>query len=57
LPDKKMGRPKSDNPMNERLTIRMDKETSNILNNYCSKKGIEKAEGVRDGIHRLKDDK
>jgi len=41
-----MGRPKSDNPMNERLTIRMDKETSNTLNNYCSKKGVEMLEMV-----------
>ena len=51
-----MGRPKSDNPKNERITIRMDSETSDILNSYCSEKGLDKAEGVRDGIHRLKDD-
>jgi len=34
----------------------MDKETSDILNLYCSKNGIDKAEGVRVGIHKLKDD-
>ena len=57
MPNKKMGRPKSDNPMNERITIRMDKETSNILNSYCYKNNLDKADGVRVGIHRLKDGK
>lgn len=51
-----MGRPKIENPMDERITIRMNKETSKILNEYCEINNLEKAEGVRHGIQKLKDD-
>lgn len=49
------GRPKSDNPKSDRITVRLDKECSDILNNYCEKEGIERAEGIRRGIKLLKD--
>ena len=51
-----MGRPKIENPMSERITIRMNKETASILDQYCEKKKLDRAEGVRDGIHKLKGD-
>lgn len=49
------GRP-TDNPKNERITVRLDNESSEILNNYCEQKGVERAEAIRCGIKKLKDD-
>lgn len=49
---KKMGRP-TDNPKCERITIRLDKEASEILAKFCKANGIEKAEAVRIAIKRL----
>lgn len=54
MPNKKMGRP-TDNPKGSRITIRLDEESKNILEKYCEKEGIDKAEGVRRGIKLLKD--
>lgn len=48
------GRPPIENPKSERITVRLDKEHSEILNNYCRKNGVERAEAVREGIKRLK---
>lgn len=48
------GRPKSDNPKSERITVRLDKETSSILKTYCEKENVEKAEAIRRGIKKLK---
>jgi len=48
------GRPKSDNPKSERITVRLDSETSQILNTYCEQESIERAEGIRRGIQKLK---
>jgi len=50
------GRPPIDNPKGERITVRIDTETSNILNEYCKQENIERAEAVRKGIKKLKDD-
>ncbi len=50
------GRPKIDNPKTERITVRLDIESSKTLNEYCKKKNVEKAEAVRIGIARLKSD-
>ena len=55
LGTKKMGRP-TDNPKRHEIKARIDDETSQILNDYCSQKNKSKAEGIRDGIHRLKPD-
>lgn len=52
---KKMGRP-TDNPKDSaKLTVRLDKETNTILNDYCNKMKINKAEGIRRGIKLLKE--
>ena len=47
------GRPKSENPKNERITIRLDNDTLKKLNAYCLKENIDKAEAVRRGINKL----
>ena len=48
------GRPKIDNPKSERITVRLDKESVEILELYCKEKNVEKAEAVRRGISWLK---
>lgn len=50
------GRPKIDNPMNERITVRLDKDSSKILSKYCEQERVEKAEAIRRGISKLKSD-
>lgn len=50
------GRPKSDNPKSEAIHVRLDKETNNILDDYCNQEKIAKTEGIRRGIHRLRSD-
>lgn len=50
-----MGRPKSDNPKSEQVTVRLDREHSKILKDYCDKEKIEKAEAIRRGIRKLKE--
>lgn len=50
---KKMGRP-TNNPKVTRITVRMDEETSKILDNYCEQENVERAEAVRRGIKGLK---
>lgn len=52
---KKMGRP-TDNPKNVRITVRLDEECSQILNNYCGQEKVEKAEAIRRSIYKLKSD-
>lgn len=48
------GRPKSDNPKSNPIHVRLDDETMDILENYCSQKNIPKTEGIRRGIQELK---
>lgn len=47
------GRPKLDNPINIRTSVRLDKETDEKLNQYCKKHGIAKGEAIRKGVHLL----
>lgn len=49
----KTGRPKIENPMNERVTVRLDEKSSKILFEYCKQENIEKAEAIRRGISKL----
>lgn len=51
------GRPKVDNPINIRTSVRLDAETDNRLNEYCKAHGITKGEAVRKGVHLLLDQK
>ena len=47
------GRPKAENPLNVDVKVRLDKETSDKLDEYCKSHGITKAEAVRKGVHLL----
>lgn len=47
------GRPPIDNPKSERITVRINKEHSEILNKYCKENKVDRAEAVREGIKRL----
>lgn len=47
------GRPKVENPINIRTSVRLDKETDDRLNDYCLKNGISKGEAIRKGVHIL----
>ena len=53
--EKKMGRPTT-NPKHTPIHVRLDAECEEILSEYCFKRGITKAEGVRRGIQKLKDE-
>lgn len=50
---KKMGRPKSDNPKDIDLKVRIDKATNEELLAYCEANDITRAEAVRQGITML----
>lgn len=49
------GRP-TDNPKKERITVRLDEESSKILDKYCKQEIIERAEAIRRGVKKLKGD-
>ena len=48
-----MGRP-TDNPKNDKITVRLDEEAASILKCYCEQENIEKGEATRRGIKRLR---
>jgi metal-responsive CopG/Arc/MetJ family transcriptional regulator len=52
LDKNKIGRP-TDKPKTTQLAIRFDKETLQILDEYCSLKKISRAEGVRKAVRTL----
>lgn len=47
------GRPKLENPINIRTSVRLDKETDDKLNAYCKEHNISKGEAIRKGVHLL----
>lgn len=51
----KMGRP-TDNPKDKTLFVRLDNESSEVLEAYCEQRHVAKAEAARRGIKKLKDD-
>lgn len=51
---KKSGRPFSDNPKSVKLTIRIDNNEAQILDDYCERKNKNRADGVREAIRDLK---
>ncbi|MCG8485308.1 MAG: hypothetical protein MJA31_18515 [Clostridia bacterium] len=53
---KKIGRP-TDSPKVLRITARVDEKVFNILDDYCKKHDIGIAEGVRQAIIQLNDQK
>lgn len=49
------GRP-TDNPKIKRITVRLDDESSKILDDYCSQETVDRAEAIRRGVKKLKVD-
>lgn len=49
----KIGRPKIDNPINIRTSVRLDAETDKKLIEYCKKNNMTKGEAIRMGVHLL----
>jgi len=56
MPQKKMGRPLSDNPLNERLYLRVDDETKAMLDECTKVLETTRSEVVRKGIKKVHDD-
>jgi len=50
------GRP-TDSPKRMQIAIRFDTETLQILDEYCEKENISRAEGVRQAVKLLKEKK
>lgn len=49
------GRPKVDNPINIRTSVRLDKRTNERLIEYCKSHNLTKGEAIRKGVHLLLD--
>lgn len=52
---KKRG-PKTDNPKDRKISIKLDQESSIIMDTYCKEKSVSMGECVRQGIKKLKKD-
>nr|DAF45792.1 MAG TPA: hypothetical protein [Siphoviridae sp. ctmP938] len=52
--EKKMGRP-TDNPKGRPIHVRLDAESDTILEAYCAKEHVTRAEAIRRGIYLLKE--
>ena len=50
------GRPKLENPITERFSICLDRQTKQWLDAYCEKQGISRSEAIREGLKRLSDE-
>ena len=50
--EKKKGRP-TDNPKGRPIHVRLDAEADAILEAYCAKEGVTRAEAIRRGIYLL----
>lgn len=55
MANSKIGRP-TDNPKDKSLFVRLDHESSEVLEAYCQQQQITKAEAARRGIKKLRDD-
>ena len=56
MSDKKMGRPPSENPLSERIYLRVDKETKEVLDDCAEKMDATRSEVVRKGIYLVQDE-
>lgn len=50
---KTTGRPKAENPVDVRFTVCLDKETSNSLDEYCTRERVTKSVAIRRGLSLL----
>ena len=55
MSEKKLGRPTLE-PKKDRITVRLDGESSDILDKYCNQESLKPAEAVRKAIKKLKED-
>lgn len=53
MPDKKRGRPVTENPKSVRVDVRLTEEELRMLDKYCNKKGVSRPQGLRDGLKVL----
>ena len=51
MSEKKMGRPPVENPLSERIYLRVDKETKDVLDECVEKLNTTRSEVVRKGIY------
>ncbi|OJU13087.1 MAG: CopG family transcriptional regulator [Clostridiales bacterium 43-6] len=56
MPDKKMGRPVSDNPKDRMIKIRMDAEMMEMLDECSTELELNRSEVVRKGIKKIHDE-
>lgn len=49
----KMGRPRTSNPNEKNLTVRINAELDSRLQEYCSQNNVSKGEVVRKGIEKV----
>jgi hypothetical protein len=56
MAQKKMGRPKSENPLKDRIFVLVSKETQQQLKECMNILGTTKSDVVRKGIKRIYDD-
>lgn len=52
-----VGRPPAENPKSVKLTVRVDAEEAEILDAYCERAHVSRADGVREGIRGLRNKK
>lgn len=52
----KMGRP-TDSPKTTQIAVRFDGETLKVLDKFCEKEDVSRAEGVRRAVKKLEEKK
>lgn len=52
-----VGRPFAENPKAHKISVRLDDEEKEILDDYCKRTNVSQADGVRKGVRCLKDKK
>ena len=55
MSEKKMGRPPVENPLSERIYLRVDKETKEVLDECVEKLNTTRSEVVRKGIYLVQE--
>ena len=51
----KLGRP-TDNPRRNKISIRINDRSKELLDRYCSEKGVTKTDAIERGIIKLEED-
>ena len=56
MSEKKMGRPPSENPLSERIYLRVDKATKEVLDKCVAELQSTRSDVVRKGIYLVQDE-